>query len=89
MVELQKRIIYRKKGFEKVFSMIILSQTSTETITIKNLKLSSNMVYVKEKSLLLVGCYIPYERSCQAFLIDNNLIPFCGFTSNSPAAPYC
>ena len=54
--------------------MIIFSQTSTETITIRNLKLTSNMVYVNEKVFLLVGCYIPYERSCQGGLNDNSLI---------------
>ena len=45
--------------------MTMFSETSTETFTIKNLKLTSNMAYVNGKFLILVRVYIPYERFCQ------------------------
>ena len=50
--------------------MIIFSQTSTETNSIKNLKLTSDLVEVKEKILLLVGCFISLERSSQGLFSD-------------------
>ena len=42
----------------------------TETNTIKNLKLTSNMVIVIEKLLTLVGCYKPHGKSCQGIIHD-------------------
>ena len=51
--------------------MMIFSQRSTENITIKNLKLTTNMVYVNEKFLILFGYYIPYERFCQGLDKDS------------------
>ena len=38
------------KGREKDYTMITFSQASNETITIKNLKRTSNMAYVNEKT---------------------------------------
>ena len=36
--ELQESIIYRSKCLEKFYSMVLILETLTETITIKNLK---------------------------------------------------
>ena len=40
---------YHEKGLGKIYSMVMFSETLTETIPFKNLKLTSNMVYVNEK----------------------------------------
>ena len=43
--------------------MVTFLKTLTETITIKNMKLTSNLVYLNEKLLILVECYISLKRS--------------------------
>ena len=40
---------YHEKGLGKTYSMVMFPETLTETITIKNMKLTSNMVYANEK----------------------------------------
>ena len=42
--------------------MVILLRTLTETITIKNLKLTSNMVYVKEKQFINLDIIYTVEK---------------------------
>ena len=69
--EPQKSIIDHKRGLERDYSMTIFSQTSTKTFTIRNLKLTSNIVFVNEKFLYLVGCYISLERCSQRLFKDN------------------
>ena len=60
---------YQKKGLEKDYSMVLFSGTLTQTITIKNLKLTLRMIYVIENFSILAGSYIPYRKACQGLLI--------------------
>ena len=68
--ELRKSIIYRRKGLEKFFSMISFSKKSAETITTKNLKLISNMVYVNEKFQVIVKYWKSLERLLNVENVD-------------------
>ena len=49
MFALYQSILYHEKGLEKIYSVVLSSKTLTETITIKKLKLNSNMVLVDQK----------------------------------------
>ena len=52
----------------------IFSETITETITIKNLKLTSYMVYVNEKILIKMTFYIKLKKSGKALINDNIIV---------------
>ena len=60
--ELQKSIIYHEKGLENVYSTVMFSKSLTELSTIKNLKPSANMVYVKEKNFKNNGILNTVEK---------------------------
>ena len=79
--ELQKSKIYRWKVLEKFYSLVKFSEAMTEFISIKNLKLTSNMVYGIEKFLKLVDCYISIKRSWKtlfnSIVLENVDWSFC------------
>ena len=58
------------KSLEVIFSMVIYSKTMIQNFSIKNprtVKLATNLVFVNEKLLVLLGCYV----SIGSFKKDN------------------
>ena len=62
-------IIYHRKGFEKVYSAILFSQTSTETITITNLNVTFNLERQWNFKKILT-CFLSLEWSWKMLFIE-------------------
>ena len=55
------------KRFKKIYSRVMFSETLAENFAIKNLKPTSNMVYVNETLLIVVDRYISLESPEKEF----------------------